>query len=127
MGSCSRLYKLSHIWSSQIEECYHFLYNWSLCFPSGYKQKEGDQFRLANNLHCEADTLKIARSKFAQQMKKLKRSSQHKTHLETYIANPIGIELENDISTLQTETTIDDDIMDFEDLGGKSKHTIIKK
>jgi hypothetical protein len=123
MGTCSRLYKLSHIWLNQIEECYHFLYNWSLCFPSGFKQKEENKFLLSNNLHCEQDTLKAARSTFAQQMKNLKRSNQHKIHLETYIANPITIDKVQELKTDDIPSPNDlieenNDIMDFEDLGG---------
>lgn len=120
MGICSRLYKLSHVWLSQIDECYHLLYQWSLCFPSGMKTKDEKKFLLSNNLHCEADTLKAARSKYAQDLKKQKSSNRRKVHLETYVANPANIEIvqeaSNDVNDSNAESG--DDLMDFEDLGG---------
>lgn len=121
MGICSRLYKLSHIWLSQIEECYHFLYQWSLCFPSGMKQKDEKVFLLSNNLHCEPDTLKSARAKYSQELTRLKSSSQHKIHLETYVVNPTIMEKVQELSSNLNDLKNgedSDDLMDFEDLGG---------
>lgn len=119
MGICSRLYKLSHIWQSQIDECYHLLYQWSLCFPSGMKAKDEKKFLSSNNLHCEADTLKAARSKYAQDLKKLKSSSRRKVHLETYVANPANIEIAQEVNNEanESDSKSGDDMMDFEDLG----------
>lgn len=124
MGLCSRLYKLCHVWVNQIEECYHMLYNWSVCFPSGMKQKDEKVFVLSNNLDCQADTLKVARNKYAQELMKLKSSSQHKVHLETYMANQAIVdkvqELKKELKDDSVTSSMDnDDLMDFEDLGGK--------
>ncbi|KAI8971669.1 hypothetical protein BDF20DRAFT_907336 [Mycotypha africana] len=87
MGICSRLFKLCHLWVNQIEECYYMLYEWSACFPSGFKNKEWKAFTAVHNLVCTKDMLKEARMSFAQDMLKSKSSIQHKVHLETYIAN----------------------------------------
>lgn len=124
MGICSRLYKLCHSWVNQIEECYHMLYTWSSCFPSGMKQKEEKLFVLSNNLDCQADTLKLARDKYAQELMKLKSSNQHKVHLETYMANQAIVskvqELKKELKDASRSiSSNDDDLMDFEDLGGK--------
>ncbi|CEP07557.1 hypothetical protein [Parasitella parasitica] len=123
MGICSRLYKLCHIWVNQIEECYHMLYTWSACFPSGLKNKEQKAFNDQHNLQCDADTLKTVRIEYAQNTLKLKSSIQHKVHLETYLANQSVIDK---AKTIQKEYGIDDihnpkdfgqETMDFEDLG----------
>ncbi|CAO3663471.1 unnamed protein product [Rhizopus microsporus] len=87
MGICSRMYSLSQAWISQIEGCYQQLYSWSEAFPTGLKQKEYDLFVSTHNLACTRDTMKEARSTFAEQWMTLKSSIHHKTHLETYLAN----------------------------------------
>lgn len=116
MGICSRLYNLCHAWVNQIEECYHLLYNWSQCFPSGFKQKDEKVFLLSNNLDCQANTVRLARVKYAQDTMKSKYSNQHKIHLETSMANPVVVDK---IQEIKKECGIDDDdLMDFEDLGG---------
>ncbi|KAI8092422.1 uncharacterized protein B0P05DRAFT_577270 [Gilbertella persicaria] len=112
MGICSRLYKLCHIWVNQIEECYHFLYQWSACFPSGLKNKEQVVFESQHNLHCEADTLKAIRAKYAEETMKYKSSIRHKVHLETFIANQAVVDKVKEVIQLN-----DDDELDFEDLG----------
>ncbi|GAA5797894.1 hypothetical protein HPULCUR_003290 [Helicostylum pulchrum] len=120
MGICSRLYHLSHIWVNQIEECYHMLFKWSQCFPSGFKQKDEKAFAASNNLVCEADTLKLARIQFAQNTIRSKSSYQHKIHLESYMANPAVIAKVQEIKdefNIKSNDDNDDDMMDFEDLG----------
>ncbi|KAI8636036.1 hypothetical protein BD408DRAFT_356420 [Parasitella parasitica] len=124
MGICSRLYKLCHIWVNQIEECYHMLYIWSTCFPSGLKNKEQKTFNDQHNLQCSSDTLKSARIEFAQNTLKLKSSVQHKVHLETYLANQSvvdkinTIQKEHEINNFSDLEDIGQETMDFEDLGG---------
>lgn len=122
MGICSRLYNLCHAWVSQIEECYHLLYTWSQCFPSGMKQKDEKVFVLSHNLDCQADTLKTARIKYAEDTMQSKITSQHKIHLETSMANPTVVQK---IQEIKKEVGLsmddEDDLMDFEDLGGKYK------
>lgn len=124
MGICSRLYKLCHIWVNQIEECYHMLYTWSTCFPSGLKNKEQKAFNAQHNLQCDADTLKTVRTQYAQNALKSKSSIQHKVHLETYLANQSvvdkvkSMQKEYGISNGSDSEDIGEDMMDFEDLGG---------
>ncbi|GAN08669.1 hypothetical protein MAM1_0217c08184 [Mucor ambiguus] len=123
MGICSRLYKLCHIWVNQIEECYHMLYTWSSCFPSGLKNKEQKAFTANHNLECNADTLKAARTQYAQNTLKSKSSIQHKVHLETYLANQSvvdkvkNIQREYGINNDSDSEDIGEEMMDFEDLG----------
>ena len=119
MGTYSRLYKLAHIWQSQIEECYHFLYHWAESFPSGLKQKEEEAFISTHNLHCEADTLKVARSEYSQEMARLKVSDQKQIHLESFVAHPSNLEIKQEFKANHTiDDNNDSNLMDFEDLGG---------
>lgn len=131
MGICSRLYNLCHAWVNQIEECYHLLYTWSQCFPSGMKQKDEKVFLLSNNLDCQADTLKLARMKYAEDTMKSKITNQHKIHLETSMANPAVVlkvqEIKKEVGLDDDNDDNDDDLMDFEDLGGNYQDVINRK
>lgn len=129
MGICSRLYKLCHIWVNQIEECYHMLYTWSSCFPSGLKIKEQQPFEAQNNLKCDQDTLKLARSQYSNDLLAQKSSIQHKAHFESYLVNQTIVDK---VKTIQKEQGIKSNTMDFmddldfEDLGGTHNTMILK-
>lgn len=126
MGICSRLYKLCHIWVNQIEDCYHMLYTWSNCFPSGLKLKEQQSFEKDNNLQCDQHTMKHARTKYSNDILSQKSSIQHKVHLESYLVNQTIIDK---VQIIQKEEGIKENVnffddMELEDLGGKIVHFI---
>lgn len=96
------------------------LYTWSSCFPSGLKVKEQHAFEENNNLKCDQDTLKQARTKYSNDILAQKSSIQHKTHLESYLVNQTIVDK---MKAIQKEQGIKNDVsfvddMDFEDLGG---------
>lgn len=80
-------------------------------------------FNAQNNLQCDADTFKSARTQYAQNTLKLKSSIQHKVHLESYLANQSvvdkikDIQKEYGINNNNDSEDIGEEIMDFEDLG----------
>lgn len=82
-------------------------------------------FAAQHNLECDADTLKSARTQYAQNALKSKSSIQHKVHLETYLANQSvvdkvkSIQKEYGIGNDSDSEDIGEEMMDFEDLGGK--------
>ncbi|KAI8371989.1 hypothetical protein EDC96DRAFT_75761 [Choanephora cucurbitarum] len=116
MGLCSRLYKLAHVWVNQIEECYHLLFRWSVCFPSGLKQKEQAAFESQHNLVCHADTFQSIRTQYAETTQRHKASQQFPVHLETWIANQTVVDKSRDIP-LDPSSDKEDDMIDDEDLG----------
>ncbi|KAI8380187.1 hypothetical protein BD560DRAFT_347885 [Blakeslea trispora] len=87
MGICSRLYKLAHVWINQLEECYHLLYRWSACFPSGLKQKDQAAYDSQHKIACTADTFSIVRSQYTKTTQSQKASLQFPVHLESLIAS----------------------------------------
>ncbi|KAI9496694.1 hypothetical protein BDB00DRAFT_808380 [Zychaea mexicana] len=40
MGILSRLYRISHTWVNELQQCYDLIQPWHLTFASGYKAKE---------------------------------------------------------------------------------------
>ncbi|KAI9244013.1 hypothetical protein BDA99DRAFT_529542 [Phascolomyces articulosus] len=40
MGTTSRLYRLSHTWVNELQQCYDLIQPWHLAFASGYKAKQ---------------------------------------------------------------------------------------
>ena len=122
MGLCSRLYKLAHVWVNQIEECYHLLFRWSACFPSGLKQKEQAAFESQHNLVCHAETFKSIRTQYAETIQRHKASQQFPVHLETWIANQTVVDKSRDIP-LDPSSDKEDDMNDDEDLGGNFENS----
>lgn len=87
-------------------------------------------FTAQHNLECDADTLKSARTQYAQNTLKSKSSIQHKVHLETYLANQSvvdkvkSIQKEYGIGNDSDSEDIGEEMMDFEDLGGKYRSCV---
>ncbi|KAI8139547.1 hypothetical protein BJV82DRAFT_246580 [Fennellomyces sp. T-0311] len=58
MGVASRLYRLSHTWVNELQQCYDLIQPWHLAFASGYKAKEP---KPNINQACLASTFLTAR------------------------------------------------------------------
>ena len=60
MGTLSRLYRLSHTWVNQLQQCYDLIQPWHLAFASGYKAKQPNPHQHIDQV-CLPSTMTHAR------------------------------------------------------------------